>query len=282
MPSCAPRSIWRYAGQAFELSIEGALEPDPDELRGAFDRAHEERYGYSDAGARLELVTVRVAAALPGAEPPPAAAGRAERRGTRGALFDWRPPRRGGAWPGRGRGRRSGHLRAARVDARRPARLAGALRCRRGGDGALSGLDPVTLQVMLGALRAACDEMGAVLVRSAHSANIKERRDASTALFDERGRMVMQAEHIPVHLGAMPSAVAALLDEQHEPGVAWILNDPLPRRHAPAGHHRHRAPLPSGGARRLRRQPCPSRRRRGARAGQHAVRLAHAGRRGGW
>jgi N-methylhydantoinase B len=79
---------------------------------------------------------------------------------------------------------------------------------------------------MLGALRAACDEMGAVLVRSAHSANIKERRDASTALFDERGRMVMQAEHIPVHLGAMPSAVAAVLDERHEPGVAWVLNDP--------------------------------------------------------
>jgi N-methylhydantoinase B len=90
----------------------------------------------------------------------------------------------------------------------------------------VSGLDPVTLQVMLGALRAACDEMGAVLVRSAHSANIKERRDASTALFDERGRMVMQAEHIPVHLGAMPSAVAAVLGERHEPGAAWILNDP--------------------------------------------------------
>ena len=90
----------------------------------------------------------------------------------------------------------------------------------------MSRLDPVALQVMLGALRAACDEMGAVLVRSAHSANIKERRDASTALFDARGRMVMQAEHIPVHLGAMPAAVAAVLDEQHEPGVAWILNDP--------------------------------------------------------
>jgi N-methylhydantoinase B len=90
----------------------------------------------------------------------------------------------------------------------------------------VNGLDPVSLQVLLGALRAACDEMGAVLVRSAHSANIKERRDASTALFDERGRMVMQAEHIPVHLGAMPSAVAAVLDERHEPGGAWILNDP--------------------------------------------------------
>src|SRR5918992_5112450 len=87
-------------------------------------------------------------------------------------------------------------------------------------------IDPVTLQVMLGALRSACDEMGVVLVRSAHSANVKERRDASTALFDPAGQMVMQAEHIPVHLGAMPSAVAAVLDADHEPGDAWILNDP--------------------------------------------------------
>jgi N-methylhydantoinase B len=88
-------------------------------------------------------------------------------------------------------------------------------------------MDAVTLQVMVGALRAACDEMGAVLVRSAHSANIKERRDCSTGLFDERGQMVMQAEHIPVHLGAMPAAVASILDETHEPGDAWILNDPF-------------------------------------------------------
>src|SRR4051812_49214729 len=87
-------------------------------------------------------------------------------------------------------------------------------------------MDPVTLQVMVGALRAACEEMGVVLVRSAHSANVKERRDASTALFDAGGEMVMQAEHIPVHLGAMPSAVAAILDEEQEPGGAWILNDP--------------------------------------------------------
>jgi N-methylhydantoinase B len=79
---------------------------------------------------------------------------------------------------------------------------------------------------MVGALRAACEEMGAVLVRSAHSANIKERRDSSTALFDEQGQMVMQAEHIPVHLGAMPSAVEAVLGERHEPGDAWMLNDP--------------------------------------------------------
>ena len=87
-------------------------------------------------------------------------------------------------------------------------------------------LDPIALQVMTGALRAACDEMGAVLIRSAHSPNIKERHDCSTALFDAHGEMVMQAEHIPVHLGAMPAAVRAVLGEDHAPGVSWILNDP--------------------------------------------------------
>jgi N-methylhydantoinase B len=87
-------------------------------------------------------------------------------------------------------------------------------------------IDPVELQVLSGALRAICEEMGAVLIRSAHSANIKERRDASTALFDRSGEMVMQAEHIPVHLGAMPSAVAAVLDRDHAPGRSWVLNDP--------------------------------------------------------
>jgi len=91
----------------------------------------------------------------------------------------------------------------------------------------VSTLDPVELQVVAGTLRAACEEMGVVLIRSAHSSNIKERRDASTALFDADGQMVMQAEHIPVHLGAMPAAVAAVLGEKHLPGVSWILNDPF-------------------------------------------------------
>jgi N-methylhydantoinase A len=63
----------RYEGQAFELQIAGDPAPDPDELRRAFDRAHEERYGYADPDAGLELVSVRVAVALPGAEPRRAA-----------------------------------------------------------------------------------------------------------------------------------------------------------------------------------------------------------------
>jgi N-methylhydantoinase A/oxoprolinase/acetone carboxylase beta subunit len=62
----------RYEGQAFELQVPGDPAPDPQDLRGAFDRAHDERYGYADPNAGLELVSVRVAVALPGAEPRPA------------------------------------------------------------------------------------------------------------------------------------------------------------------------------------------------------------------
>ena len=84
----------------------------------------------------------------------------------------------------------------------------------------------VRLQVLGYALRAVADEMGAALIRSAFSANIKERRDCSTALFDASGRMVAQAEHIPVHLGAMPASVAAVIACDPGPDDVFILNDP--------------------------------------------------------
>jgi N-methylhydantoinase B len=92
-----------------------------------------------------------------------------------------------------------------------------------------SPIDPVTLAVLTGGLRAICDEMGAVLIGAAHSPNIKERRDCSTALFVPAGELVMQAEHIPVHLGSMPDAVAAVIATGREPagGDTWILNDPF-------------------------------------------------------
>jgi N-methylhydantoinase B len=85
----------------------------------------------------------------------------------------------------------------------------------------------IELQVIGSALRAVAEEMGAVLVRAAFSANIKERRDCSTALFDERGRMIAQAEHIPVHLGAMPQAVAAVRERDPAPDDVYIVNDPF-------------------------------------------------------
>ena len=87
-------------------------------------------------------------------------------------------------------------------------------------------MDAVSLQVMLAALRGVADEMEASLVRTAFSPNIKERRDCSTALFDAQGRMAVQSASIPVHLGAMPEAVAAVIAAGADGGEVWAVNDP--------------------------------------------------------
>ncbi|MGH7570043.1 MAG: hydantoinase B/oxoprolinase family protein [Gemmatimonadales bacterium] len=89
-------------------------------------------------------------------------------------------------------------------------------------------LDAVGLEVMGHAFASIAEEMGLVLVHTALSPNIRERRDASAALFDADGEMIAQAAHIPVHLGAMAEAVAAVR-AQHPaptPGELFILNDP--------------------------------------------------------
>ena len=65
----------------------------------------------------------------------------------------------------------------------------------------------VRLALYQGLFAAAAEEMGATLMRTAHSPNIKERLDHSCAVFDPRGRLVAQAAHIPVHLGSLPRAV---------------------------------------------------------------------------
>ena len=82
------------------------------------------------------------------------------------------------------------------------------------------------LEVMGHAWSAIAEEMGSVLVRGSLSPNIRERRDASAALFDARGQMVAQAAHIPVHLGAMPEAVRAVRERSPRAGDVFILNDP--------------------------------------------------------
>jgi N-methylhydantoinase A len=78
----------RYSGQAFEITVPGEPEPDVDELRREFDQAHDRRYGYSDPDATLELVTVRVAVALPGGDLAPAVAAPDSASGRREMLFD--------------------------------------------------------------------------------------------------------------------------------------------------------------------------------------------------
>jgi len=87
-------------------------------------------------------------------------------------------------------------------------------------------LDAVGLEVMAHAFASVAEEMGLVLVQSALSPNIRERRDASAALFDARGEMIAQAAHIPVHLGALADAVAAVRAAEPAPGEQFLLNDP--------------------------------------------------------
>ncbi len=90
-------------------------------------------------------------------------------------------------------------------------------------------VDPISLEIFRSALTAIAEEMGAVLMRSSYSPNIKERRDFSCALFDARGRLIAQAAHIPVHLGSMPDSVAAALAtfDHFAPGDIIALNDPF-------------------------------------------------------
>jgi len=87
-------------------------------------------------------------------------------------------------------------------------------------------LDAVGIEVMAHAFASVAEEMGLVLVHSALSPNIRERRDASAALFDADGEMIAQAAHIPVHLGALADAVVAVRELEPRPGELFILNDP--------------------------------------------------------
>ena len=87
--------------------------------------------------------------------------------------------------------------------------------------------DPVLLEVFNNHFVNIAEQMGAVLENTAHSVNIKERRDFSCALFDAEGRLIANAPHIPVHLGSMGDSVRAVLAQGRiRPGESWMLNDP--------------------------------------------------------
>jgi N-methylhydantoinase B/oxoprolinase/acetone carboxylase alpha subunit len=91
-------------------------------------------------------------------------------------------------------------------------------------------LDPASLQVLISRLTGIAEEMGAVLRRAAYSPNIKERADCSAALFTTGGELLVQAEHIPVHLGSMPASVRAAIDaagDRVHHGDQVVLNDPF-------------------------------------------------------
>ncbi len=88
--------------------------------------------------------------------------------------------------------------------------------------------DPTTLEIYRALFTSVAEEMGIALRRTAFSPNIKERRDYSCAVFDAKGRVIAQGDHMPVHLGSMPMAVAAALAEiDLAPGDVVALNDPF-------------------------------------------------------
>src|SRR5215210_2480074 len=91
-----------------------------------------------------------------------------------------------------------------------------------------SGFDPITLEIYRALYTSVAEEMGVALRRTAFSPNIKERRDYSCAVFDAAGRVIAQGDHMPVHLGSMPMAVAAALRATTlAPGDVVVLNDPF-------------------------------------------------------
>jgi N-methylhydantoinase B len=93
----------------------------------------------------------------------------------------------------------------------------------------MENLDPISFEILKNSLISIAEEMGVVLRKSSFSPNIKERRDYSCALFNATGQLVAQAEHIPVHLGAMPYSVQTVLKEFRDDlaeGDDIILNDP--------------------------------------------------------
>jgi 5-oxoprolinase (ATP-hydrolysing) len=96
-------------------------------------------------------------------------------------------------------------------------------------DASSPSFDPVSLEIFKHLFASAAEEMGVTLGRTAYSPNIKERKDYSCACFDAQGRMIAQAAHIPVHLGAMPASVRAAIEhfQNFEPGDLILLNDPF-------------------------------------------------------
>jgi N-methylhydantoinase B len=96
----------------------------------------------------------------------------------------------------------------------------------------MSQVDPITSEVIKSSLIYASEEMGIAVRNSAYSPNIKERLDHSCALFDAAGRLIAQAEHIPVHLGSLPWGLRETLAVMQRagtvasPGEMWVVNDP--------------------------------------------------------
>jgi 5-oxoprolinase (ATP-hydrolysing) len=229
----------RYRGTEHTLNL-----PWGPDLRARFDRAHERRFGYGRPHHPVEVAAVRLALELP----PPDWSLRPEET--------TKPLRRSGRLVLDGRAQPvpvmdRGSLHAPTVgpvvivddtgtvvvepDFTAEVDTDGVLHLHRTAEGSApvrsdvpEEADPVQLEIMAHAFMSVAEEMGAVLRNTAVSTNIRERRDFSCAVFDPAGRLVANAPHIPVHLGAMGETVKAILAAHPdlEPGDVFLSNDP--------------------------------------------------------
>lgn len=198
----------RFAGQTHALSLPFSAAPDPDALRAAFHARHADRFGHTMQQRPIECVALRAfARQAPPPLPDPAPVDPLRRVGpcavsAYGATL-WLPA----------------HWAAERLPT-------GDWRCTR-----LRAAQPrprLAVEVFRQQIAAIAEEMGETLMRAAFSANIKERRDFSCAIFDATGQLIAHAAHIPVHLGSTPLSVRAALDAGPlRDGVSIILNDPF-------------------------------------------------------
>ncbi|MCX7375733.1 MAG: hydantoinase B/oxoprolinase family protein [Alphaproteobacteria bacterium] len=93
----------------------------------------------------------------------------------------------------------------------------------------MAAIDPITVSVIQHRLRAIVEEMGEAMLRTAYSQILNSSRDFSTALCDPQGRLIAQAEHVPIHVGALPFAARAVTEyfgDTIRPGDVFLLNDP--------------------------------------------------------
>lgn len=224
----------RYRGQSFTLplsltrvfpnsedqraAVQAQATELPSRLRRAFDALHSERYGYALPASRpVELVAVRAFARLvQNWQEDCSLKVVCQRHGPESistySSTLWLPP----GWKAEELASGDTLCRRITEQPKQP-------------DNATTNktAQPLALEVHRQRLTAIAEEMGAALMRASFSANIKERRDFSCAIFDGRGRMLVHAAHVPVHLGSTPMSVAAAIAAvPMEPGSTVILNDP--------------------------------------------------------
>jgi len=221
----------RYRGQSHTLAVRLVeIEPNGTDdlasgLRRAFDDHHRRRYGYAlPADRAMELVAVRCEASGPSPQLADRSIQLEERLEGPLALPTWSAT----LWlPSGWQARKlSDGAVLCRPTSNPPAALAGEPAS---GDGNPSAdRSNLGLEIHRQRMAAIAEQMGELLISAAFSANIKERRDLSCAIFDRRGELLEHAAHIPVHLGSSPLSVAAAIAAiEMRPDEHVILNDPF-------------------------------------------------------